>query len=154
MRATRLGPWVLIACLVAWGLTPAFAFGEFFEGDVVATIRVRAVDSSSYALLMTGAGTISDNSIIKGSHLLLDDGNFRVAGGLWLGITEHVGYIRAPSQEGRCYFATFDAYYPANPSAFLIDISPPVCVPHSPGCGHCGPGTGTPCTLDTEEIPE
>lgn len=152
MRATRLGPWILIACFPAWGLTPAFAFGEMFEGEVKARQRVGVVDSPSYVVLLTAFGTPSADTTIEGTHFLLDDGNFRAAGGPWLGITDHQGYIRAPFQEGRCYYATLDAYYPSAP--VFIMISPTVCIPHSPGCGHCGPGTGTPCTLDTEEIQE
>jgi hypothetical protein len=145
----------VISGFLAWGLTPAFAFGEFFDGSVGANIRVSAVDSSSYALLMTAAGTVASNTIIKGTHFLLDDGNFRTAGGSWIGITEYVGYIRAPSQEGRCYRATFDAFYPPDPRIYFIAVSPTVCVPfHSPDCGHCGPGTGMPCVEDTQEVPE
>ena len=153
MRATRLGPWIVIACFVAWGLNPAYAFGEYFDGSVRTTRRVTAVDSSSHVLLMTAAGIPAWNTIIEGTHLLLDDGNFRVAGGPWLGITEHVGYIRAPSQAGRCYYATFDAFYPSAP--IFIDISPTVCIhEHTSDCGHCGPGTGNPCVLDTEPAPD
>ena len=153
MKATRLAPWVLIGCCLAWGITPAFALGEFFLGDVMVNQRPRAVDSSSLATLYTGMGTVSQNSVIQGTHFLLDDGNIRIAGGPWIGITEYVGYVRAPSQEGRCYRATFDAFYPTAP--VFIDISPIVCIPdHSSDCGHCGPGTGNPCTLDTEELPE
>ncbi|MEP7012582.1 MAG: hypothetical protein ABJC13_19850 [Acidobacteriota bacterium] len=153
MKASWLGSWILIACCLAWGLTPAFAFGEFFRGSVGANQRVRAVDSSSVVTLFTASGTVSFNTVIQGTHFLLDDGNFRIAGGPWIGITEYVGYVRAPSQEGRYYRATFDAFYATAP--VFIDISPIVCIPvHSSDCGHCGPGTGNPCTLDTEELPE
>lgn len=153
MKAIRFGPWLLIVCFLAWGLTPAFAFGEFFRGDVIATKRVVAVDSASEVTLFTSLGTRADGSNIEGTHYLLDDGNFRAAGGRWFGITQYLGYIRAPRQEGRCYYATFDAFYPTAP--IFIDISPTVCFPeHSPDCGHCGPGTGTPCVEDTQEVPE
>ncbi|MEP7013377.1 MAG: hypothetical protein ABJC13_23905 [Acidobacteriota bacterium] len=155
MKATRLAPWILIACCLAWGLIPAFAIGEHFEGGVMVNQRPRAVDSASEATLLTGMNTVSQNSIIKGTHFLLLDGNIRIAGGTWIGVTEYIGYVRTPSQEGRCYLATFDAYYPPDPNVFGIWGSPIVCVPeHSMDCGHCGPGTGNPCTLDTEEIPE
>lgn len=33
-------------------------------------------------------------------------------------------------------------------------LGPWIVIAHMSDCGHCGPGTGNPCTLDTEEIPE
>ena len=151
MKAPRLGPWILITCGLGLGSSPVFGFGEFFDGSVKTTRRIAAVDSSSYAILFTAAGTVAQNSVIEGAHFLLDDGNFRAAGGEWIGITEYVGYIRAPIQEGRCYRATFDAFHPSS-NAFGIWVSSPVCIhQHSSECGHCGPGTGNVCQQGVEE---
>ena len=153
MRATGVAPWILIGSCFAGGPAPAHALGEFFRGAVMTTQRFRAVDSSSLATLFTGFDTVAHNSVIEGNHLLLDDGNFRAAGGPWIGITEYVGYIRAPSQAGRCYRSTLDAFYP--PDVVGIWVSSLVCIhAHSPECGHCGLGPGNACEQGVDEEKE
>ena len=149
MKASWLGRWILVALLFA-ELSPAFAFGERFVGSVTVNRRLRAVDSASETTLMTGFNTVSVNSLIEGTHFLLVDGSFRAAGGPWASVTQYVGYLRTSSEDGRCYQATFDAFFP--PDVFEIWVSSVLCLhQHSAECGHCGPGTGNVCQQGVEE---
>ncbi len=127
------------------------ALGEYFDGQVIATRRPKAVDSSSFATLMTFFGNVAEGQPIQGIHYLVQDGGFAATGGSWVGITEYLGYIRTAAQQDTCYRATFDARHTTG-SAYEFWGSSLVCFhTHSPDCGHCGPGTGDPCVLVVDE---
>lgn len=142
---------VLIPCLLLSTTGSAEALGEYFEGGVMANRRLKAVDSSASATLMTFFGNVAEGQLIQGTHHLVEEGGYSVAGGSWAGVTEYIGYIRTPIVQDACYRAFFDAFHSTG-TAYQYWGSSLVCVHlHSPECGHCGPGTGNVCQQGIDE---
>ncbi len=145
---------VLLIFLALLFAPPVYGIGEYFIALVTITKRVGAVDSSAVATLYTVTGRFADNQEIQGSHTITSSFGGTVAGGSWVRLGEYNGYIRSFSEQGDCYRARVVASH-VNGSAGANSGSFEVCFPfHSPDCGHCGPGTGNPCTQLPEDEAE
>lgn len=146
MRSAGRFPLVILVSAFLCSAPAAHAFGEYFDARVTVTKRIGAVDSSASATLFTFFGEYAANQEIRGTHTMTDSFGATVAGGFWARLGEYSGYIRTFAEEGTCYRARIVAFH-VNGTAGADSGSHEVCFPfHSPECGHCGPGTGNPCS--------